>query len=162
MEKNQPSQEERLTAALAHGSILLFGMGIVAAVVLWVTQKERSRYVAFQALQAVAYHIAGFAIFMASMACWLALYFVSLIPLIATPEESGGEALWFFLLATILMLAPFAQMGLWIVGGWWGAARALQGREFRYILIGRYLEGWLTNSRPLRHTTNAVPAERQG
>jgi uncharacterized Tic20 family protein len=143
VEHQQPSQEERTMAALAHGSILIFGMGVVAAIVLWVTQKEKSRYVAFQALQAIAYHIAGFAIFLVGMACWMGLYFVSLIPLMTTPEESGGTALWIFGLATLLMLAPFVQMGLWIIGGWWGAARTLQGREFRYIVIGRYLEHWL-------------------
>lgn len=146
MDNKPPSQDERTMAALAHGSILLFGMGVVAAIVLWVTQKEKSRYVAFQALQAVVYHIAGFAIFLVSMACWMALYFVSLIPLMTTPEESAGAALWIFVLATLLMLAPFVQMGLWIVGGWWGAARALQGREFRYIVIGRYLERWLADA----------------
>jgi len=148
VDEKQPNQDERIMAALAHGSILLFGMGVIAAIVLWVTQKEKSRYVAFQALQAVAYHIAGFAIFIVGMACWMALYFVSFIPLITTPEESAGAALWIFLLATFLMLAPFVQMGVWILGGWWGAARALQGKEFRYVLIGRYLESWLDDSRP--------------
>lgn len=146
MNDSQPTQEERIMAALAHGSILLFGMGLVASIVLWVTQKEKSRYVAFQALQAVAYHIAGFAIFAVGMACWMTLYFVSFIPLIITPEESAGTALWIFLLATLLMLLPFLQMALWIVGGWWGAARALQGREFRYIVVGRYLERWLAKA----------------
>jgi uncharacterized Tic20 family protein len=146
MEEKQPSQEERIMAALAHGSILLFGMGIVAAIVLWVAQKDKSHYVAFQALQAVAYHIVGFAIFMVGMACWMGLYFVSLIPLMTTPEESAGAALWIFLLATLLMLVPFVQMGLWITGGCWGAARTLQGREFRYIVVGRYLERWLAKA----------------
>lgn len=159
MEEKQPNREERLAAALAHGSVLLFGMGIVAAVVLWVTQKERSRYVAFQALQAIAYQIAGLAIFLVGMACWMAVYFLSFIPLFTTPEESGGAALWFFLLATFLMLAPFAQMGLWILGGGWAAARSLQGREFRYVLIGRYLDDWLTNSQSSGQTISAPPTE---
>ncbi|MFN2226811.1 MAG: DUF4870 domain-containing protein [Anaerolineae bacterium] len=146
MDNEQPSQDERIMAALAHGSVLMFGMGIVAAIVLWVTQKEKSRYVAFQALQAVAYHIAGLAIFLVVMGCWLALYFVSFIPLMTTPEESAGGALWIFLVTTFLMLVPFVQMGIWILGGWWGAVRALQGKDFRYVVIGRYLERWLGES----------------
>jgi hypothetical protein len=102
--------------------------------------------VAFQALQAVAYHIAGFAIFIVGMGCWLALYFISFIPLMTTPEESAGGALWIFLVATFLMLVPFAQMGLWILGGAWGAVRTLQGKDFHYVVIGRYLERWLDKS----------------
>jgi hypothetical protein len=31
-------------------------------------------------------------------------------------------------------------MGLWIIGGLWGAVRTLQGREFRYLVIGKQLE----------------------
>jgi hypothetical protein len=41
---------------------------------------------------------------------------------------------------------PFVQMGIWILGGWWGAVRALQGKDFRYVVIGRYLERWLGES----------------
>jgi uncharacterized Tic20 family protein len=148
MEKEAPSRDERIMAALAHGSIVLFGMGIVAAIVLWVTEKEKSRYVAFQALQAVAYHIVGLVIFLVGMGCWLALYFVSFIPLMTAPEEPTGSALWLFLVVTFLMLVPFVQMGLWTLGGWWGAARTLQGKAFRYVLIGRYLENWLAKTQP--------------
>ena len=148
MENEAPSRDERIMAALAHGSVVLFGMGIVAAIVLWVTEKEKSRYVAFQALQAVAYHIVGLVIFLVGMGCWLALYFVSFIPLMTTPEDLAGGALGFFLVTTFLMLVPFVQMGLWILGGWWGAARALQGKAFRYVLIGRYLENWLAKTQP--------------
>lgn len=162
MTNQAPSQEERTMAALAHGSILLFGMGVVAAIVLWVTQKEKSRYVAFQALQAVAYHIAGFAIFLVGMACWMGLYFASLIPLITTPEESASAALWIFILVTLLMLVPFVQMGLWIIGGWWGAARALQGREFRYIVIGRYLDRWLAEAAAGESPVPAAPNSNSG
>ena len=158
MDYKQPSQDERIMAALAHGSVVLFGMGIVAAIVLWVTQKEKSRYVAFQALQAVVYHTAGLAIFLVMMGCWMAIYFVSLIPLLTTPEESGGVALWIFLLATLLMLLPFVQMALWSIGGWWGAARALQGREFRYTVIGPYLERWLARVPEGEPPASSAPA----
>jgi uncharacterized Tic20 family protein len=134
-----PDQEDRLMAALAHASVLLFGMGLVAAIVLWVTQRERSRYVAVQALQAVIYHLAGFGLFVAGMGCWMALYLATLIPVMAAPEEPAS--LWIFMVATLLMFVPFLQMGLWIAGGLWGAVRCLRGHDFRYAIIGRWVEG---------------------
>ena len=61
------SQDERMMAGLAHGSILL-GLftngigGIAAALVIWITQKEKSDYVAGQALQAMIYQTLAFSI----------------------------------------------------------------------------------------------------
>jgi PhoPQ-activated pathogenicity-related protein len=40
----QPSSDERIMAALAHGSILLSSMGTILAAVIWVTQTDKSRY----------------------------------------------------------------------------------------------------------------------
>ena len=138
-----PDQDERIMSALAHGSIILFGMGIIAAVVIWATQKDRSRYVAFQALQALVYQIAGFALYSAGMCCWLALYFLSFIPLVAAAEQGASDPPLFFLGSMALMVVPFALMGLWILGGLRGAVRTLQGRAFRYLVLGDQLERWL-------------------
>ena len=143
MVQDGPDRDERTMAGLAHASIAIFGMGIIASVVLWATEKERSRYVAYQALQATVYHIVGFCIFIVSMACWLLLYFASFIPLLISATQGSDEVPLVFILAMLLMVVPLAFMGLWVVGGLWGAVRALQGREFRYLAIGDRVERWM-------------------
>jgi len=130
-------------AGLAHASVTIFGMGIIASVVLWASEKEKSHYVAYQALQATVYHIVGFCIFMVSMGCWLLLYFASFIPLMVTATQGSDEVPLVFILAMLLMVVPLIFMGLWIAGGLWGAARAFQGREFRYPVIGDRVERWM-------------------
>ncbi len=140
-----PNQDERVMAALAHGSAILPGMGVVAAVIIWVTQKDTSRYVGFQALQALVYQMAGVLVQIVAWCCWTALYFLSFIPLIAAAEASA-EPPAIFWISLALMVVPLVLMGLWIVGGLWGAVRALQGREFRYLVIGSQLERWLASS----------------
>jgi uncharacterized Tic20 family protein len=142
MNEAKPSQDERTMAALAHGSVILFGMGAIAAILIWMTQKEKSRYVAFQALQATAYQLVGVLVSIVSWCCWMALYFLSFIPLVAAAETSSDPPAVFWL-AMFLMFVPLGLMGLWILGGLWGAVRGLQGRDFRYILIGQQLERWL-------------------
>jgi uncharacterized Tic20 family protein len=137
-------QDERIMAAMAHGSAILFGMGIIAAVLLWATQKDRSRYVAFQALQALVWQIAGILVQTVSWCCWTALYLFSFIPLLAA--DSSSEPPLLFLVAMALMVVPLALMGLWVVGGLWGAVRALQGRDFRYLVLGPQLERWLSTN----------------
>jgi len=144
MTESNPTQEERLFAALSHGSVILFGMGAVAGVVIWATQKDRSRYVAFQALQSVVYQFAGLLVSMVAWCCWGALYFASMIPLLTMAEQNSSEAPWFFLVSLFLMAVPLILMAIWILGGMWGAVRTLQGRDFRYLVIGEQLERWLS------------------
>ena len=143
MKPNTPKQDERTMAALAHASIVVFGMGIIASVVLWATEKDRSRYVAFQALQATVYHIIGFCIFMAGMLCWLILYFASFIPLMIAVEQGSNDPPLAFILSMLLMVVPLIFMGIWIIGGLWGAVRAFQGTDFRYFVIGDQVERWM-------------------
>jgi uncharacterized Tic20 family protein len=146
MNDTHPTQDERVMAALAHACIMLFGTGIIAVVVLWVTQKDRSRYVAFQALQAMVYQVIGFFVFLVAMCSWLTLYLLSLIPLMAAAEKAASEPPLYFLVSLVLMVVPFALMGIWILGGLWGAVRTLQAREFRYLVLGNQLERWLASS----------------
>jgi uncharacterized Tic20 family protein len=146
MNQEIPSQDRRIMAALAHAGALILGTGIIAAVVVWITQKDRSRYVAFQALQALVYQTAGVVVQIIGWGCWTALYTLSLIPLLAS-ADSASEPPLFFLLSTALMVVPLVLMGLWALGGLWGAVRALQGREFRYLGIGALLERWQSDER---------------
>ncbi|RPJ37755.1 MAG: hypothetical protein EHM21_17795, partial [Chloroflexi bacterium] len=60
MSENQEvlTTENRLLAALAHGAVITQGLGLLAGVIVYVTQREKSRWAAFQALQAAVYQLA--------------------------------------------------------------------------------------------------------
>jgi len=68
--ETKPSTDERVTAALAHGVGIAYGLGAVGAVVMWLLQKEKSKYVAFQALQAAVYQLAGILVQLIGWGCW--------------------------------------------------------------------------------------------
>ena len=51
------TSDERIWAALAHGSVILFGFGAVVPVGVWIAQREKSTWVSFQALQALFYNL---------------------------------------------------------------------------------------------------------
>lgn len=142
MSNREPTQEEKIMSAIAHGSVILFGTGIIAAIIIWITQKEKSHYVAFQALQSVIYQSIGLLVFGVSMCCWLGLYLLSIIPLVVSAEQGSSDPPAFFIFSMLLMVVPFAIMGLWILGGIWGTIRTLQGRDFRYLVLGDQLERW--------------------
>lgn len=140
------SQNEKVLAGLAHGSILL-GLfsnglgGIVAALVIWLVQKEKSAYVAGQALQALVYQALTFLITMLAWCCWGVLWMVLLLPpLIADPaayEFAPPPGMWAGL---ILVIVPLLIWGITILYGLWGAARCFGGHDFRYAIVGRWLD----------------------
>jgi uncharacterized Tic20 family protein len=140
------SQNEKTLAGLAHGSILL-GLftngvgGIVASLVIWVTQREKSEYVALQALQAMVYQALTFVLTMLAWCLWGLLWMVLLfVPLAAAPgayEQAPPAGMW---VGLFLIIVPLGIWALTILYGLWAAARCLGGHDFRYAVIGRWLE----------------------
>lgn len=139
------TQDEKTLAGLAHGSVLLgvftSGLGgILAALVIWLVQREKSSYVAAQALQALVYQTVTFIVTMLVWCCWGAVWMTMLFaPLISRPEAYGASppaGLW---LGLLLMVVPMGLWGLTILYGLWGAVRCLSGDDFRYVLIGKWL-----------------------
>lgn len=61
-----PSSDERLMATLAHS------LGLLVDLIIWATQKDKSRFVRFQAMQAVAYDLAVGVLFVALVGCMVA------------------------------------------------------------------------------------------
>ena len=73
-EQADPTQDERVLAALAHGSILLgfFTSGIggmVAALVSWLAERGKSAYASAQALQALVFQVITFVVTMVAWCC---------------------------------------------------------------------------------------------
>lgn len=130
--------EERLLAALAHGSVVAQGLGLLAGVLIYVTQREKSRFAAFQALQAAVYQLIALIVVMGAWLLWGVFYALSMIPLISMPESAAPPPIfWIGLGSMVLPIALMVLIGLY---GLWAALRAWQGREFRYALIGTWLE----------------------
>lgn len=71
----EPSQDERVMSALAHGAAIIYFMGLIAPIVIWATQREKSAYVRFQALQAVAYQLAMLLGMFLAMGCYMCSIF---------------------------------------------------------------------------------------
>ena len=140
------TQNERGLAGLAHGSILLGFFtggvgGIITALVIWLSQREKSAFVAYQALQALVYQAVTFLITMTCWCCWGLLWMVSILaPLIDNPdlyENNPPASLW---VGLVLMLIPLAVWGLTILYGLYGAARCFGGHDFKYAVVGNWLE----------------------
>jgi uncharacterized Tic20 family protein len=138
MTQENKNTENRLLAALAHGSVVAQGVGILVGVVVYITQRDKSRYAAFQGLQAAVYQLINLIIVIGLWLVWGVLYGLSIIQLIRLGDDAEPPA--FFWIILISMVIPIIYMVLISLYGLWGALRTWQGRDFRYLLIGGWLE----------------------
>ena len=136
-----PSTENRLLAALAHGSVIVQGIGIIVGVLVYINQREKSHFTAFQALQAAVYQMIGLILVIGLWMAWTACYMLSMIPLISMMDahpNAPPPTLFFVGLGS--MAIPFIVMAIVWLYGLWGAVRVWGGHDFRYALIGGWLE----------------------
>lgn len=146
IEQTVPRQNEKVLAAASHGSILLGLLtngigGVVAALVIWLTQKERSAYVAGQALQALVFQGFTTIVTMVAWCCWGFLWVALIIPpLVANPEAYENAVPAGFWVGLGLLAIPLAIWVATTAYGLWGAVRCLGGHDFKYAIIGNWLE----------------------
>lgn len=141
MNQENKSAETRLLAALAHGSVVAQGIGILVGIIVYINQREKSRYVAYQGLQAAVYQLINLIITVVLWLAWGVLYGLSMIPLIMQAETNPDAAPpAIFWVSMILMVIPLVYMVLVGLYGLWGAVRTWQGKDFKYLLLGNWLE----------------------
>ena len=124
-------EDERLWAMLAHLSVLLNlvtgFLGVAAALVIYLIYRDRSRYVAFQALQAFLFQLlfwAGGGILIGAVWAIVGALSVVVIGILLIPLA---------ILATVIFaLMPIIAVVYGVVGG----IETNSGKDFRYWLVG--------------------------
>jgi uncharacterized Tic20 family protein len=117
--------EERTWAMLAHLSILL---NIIAALVIYLVYKERSRYVAYQSMQSFIFQLV-FWVGVGALA--VMLWFVSLLFSIVL------VGLCLMPVAFIISVVPIAALVYGVVA----AIQCSEGADFQYWLVGDWVRG---------------------
>jgi len=118
--------DERFFAALCHAAVIIPFWGIVAAALVWMYFKERSREVVFHAQQGIFFQVCALAIFLIAI---LAKIFEGIIRLISDSLADAIAALNFFFI--VLGFVIYAGICLY------GAYRVWTGNSFLYPVIGR-------------------------
>lgn len=134
------TQDERIIAALSHVAILLPLIGIIAPIIIWVTQKERSRFVAFQALQAIAFQLLLIVIYFGGILCYMGSFFLTFLGMMAADSMGpAGPGMGMFL-PFVVFFGTFLVLGIFVIYGIVAAVLTFQGKDFRYALVGRWVE----------------------
>lgn len=141
-------------AAAAHASVVLTLLsafaggvgaliGLVVPLVIYLSYRERSRLVRFQALQALVYQGAGVLVYLVTaIALALVVTVIWIIAGLLSVVAVGfllmpAALLITALMVIVLLVAPLA----WVAYGLYAAYQVYQGGAFRYWLLGEWLEG---------------------
>jgi uncharacterized Tic20 family protein len=128
--------KENTWAMLAHLSILLNlftgFLGPVFAFIIYLVYKDRSRYVAYQALQATIFQlIVWIGVWLGIAAVWLVTGALSLVAI-------GLLCIPFACFGTIfLVFVPIASLVYGVIA----AVRCSNGEDFRYWQVGDWVRG---------------------
>lgn len=133
LNESQPQlarSEENTLAMFAHLSILLNlvtgFLGLVPALIIYFAYKDRSRYVAYQSLQAVVFQLVYF---------FGAAILAGIVAVVSTPLVLVCIGLFGLVLALLLALVPVGALIYGIVG----AVETYHGRDFQYWLVGQWV-----------------------
>jgi uncharacterized Tic20 family protein len=137
--------EERLMAALAHSSIMVAGMGWLAPLALWLSDRSASLWLKFQTLQSLAYQVVGMAaalvmsVFLSMTVMMMGFFaFGEAILPDQQPVEGGTTlVLALFIAASVVVVLAILAWPIYSTLPIVAAYRILKGREYVYPLVGR-------------------------
>lgn len=138
------TKAERTNAALAHGGILLGlisrgTLGILLALLIWITQRGKSKFATRHAAQALVYQMMGVLVAIILWLGWgLVLAGSIVVPLLINPRQPETLQPFTMIPAILLIVVPFAVMIGWIIYGVYAAVQVWHGKDFSYPVIGKW------------------------
>ncbi len=133
------TSDDKLLALLSHLSIL-FG-GLLIPFIIWITQKDKSKFVRFHALQAIFYHLAFSVLLVAFIFFMLFVMLLSgaglgLFDAQEYAKDSGAPVVFIIItIATYILIFVVAIGG--IAYGIYLGVKAYQGKLIKVPVIGK-------------------------
>ena len=129
--------DDKLMSMLSHLAILIPNIGILAPIVIWLTQKEKSKFVRYHAIQAIFFQLLFFILLMLSLFIGIILMAISIM---LANVSSGGEPGTFFWVSMGIMNLYFPLWFFFSIYAIVAAVKSYRGKIFRYLIIGKIVE----------------------
>ena len=131
------NSDNKLMSLISHLAIIIPNIGIIAPIVIWITQKDKSKFVRFNAIQAIFFQLVFFILIMLSIFVGLILMFVSIPLMNASPNGEPGVLFW---VSMGIMNLYFPLWFFFSIYAIVAAVKSYKGKIFRYLIIGRIIE----------------------
>jgi uncharacterized Tic20 family protein len=145
-----PTSDERILAAISHF------FGFLVALIVWATQKDKSRFVRFQSIQSMVFDLLITIIIFVTIGCLMVMIFggvalgIGGTALIASQNNPTAEPTGIFiaLMTAVPFLIPcivIPLMGIIFVARLIATIQTFQGKDFHYPWLGSLVERSLAN-----------------
>ncbi|HLO16748.1 MAG TPA: DUF4870 domain-containing protein [Anaerolineales bacterium] len=136
-------------AAMGHFSILILLWGMLAPLTTWILYGKHSPFLKFQSMQTLVYQAGTTILYFVALCLYLLGFFSLILPVgssgepdLNSPTTRLGIVIFGIFLLIVLMIMLLVPL-LHILGQWAGY-RVLKGGNYRYPLIGRWVEKWIS------------------
>ena len=156
------SSNEKILAALEHGSVIMAFLGPIIPVIIWSTQRKKSARLRFQSMQAFIYQIIALVVYMLGMAVYMVFFFGMFLLLILGGTSGADNAIRGpgAILLTVFLGLMFLFWMIFTIGmpfytllAGWAGFRVLCGHHFRYPILGKMIEKRIETSHSLEPVT---------
>jgi len=140
--------EDRWVASMGHFSIIIVLWGMLVPLLVWFTQGKRSSFLKLQSVQAFAFQTGTLLLYIFSMIIYFGgsiFFFLSIGGMDAANLDSsiGIISLVVFLGSSLCAFGILLLVPILHIMGQWAGYRNLKGDEYRYPIIGIWVERWL-------------------
>ncbi len=129
--------DEKMLALFSHLSLFLGG--IILPIIFWATNKDKSRFVTFHALQALWFHIAYVAVIIIWVFAFVIIAIVGGLGIGAFTSATGSKEMPFFFI--IIMIGFYATLFAILFGAIaysvYMGIKSYQGNLVKYPIIGK-------------------------
>jgi uncharacterized Tic20 family protein len=130
--QQMPTSDEKLLAMFSHFSVFLGG--IILPIILYFVQKDKSKFVAFHALQSIFFHL----IYLAVVFVLVIFLFLVLAITGVFSHSSHHPGAGFFMGMGLFYVGLFGSIILAIAYGIYMGIKAYNGEMKRYFLVGEW------------------------
>lgn len=141
-----PTSDERMMGALAHF------FGVIGALIIWAIQKDKSRFVRFQATQALAFDFIVMLLMGGLFFCLLGVMFIGMFGTIfatlnstTSPEDFSRFMVFPMLLPSLMFTCIFPFSFTLLIARIVATVSVLSGNNFHYPFLGAKVEKFLAD-----------------
>jgi len=144
-----PEREARWMAALTYAGVLINPYGWLIPLIVWLTQKERSALLRFQALQALLYQGIGTLVLMglSLLMGGLAIPMILVLAFVGSFSSSLPVLVVIPWVALVLLITTLSL--IYVFFGLWMGMRVAQGQDFTFPGLGPWLRRRLDVTSPV-------------
>jgi uncharacterized Tic20 family protein len=141
--------EFRWVAAMGHFSILIMLWGMLAPLTAWILQGKHSLFLKFQSIQTLIYQAGTTILYFVALFMYLFGFLLFFVAMAATGQPDLNSTMGIFSIVVfgisllisflIILLIPLLH-----ILGQWAGYRILKGDNYRYPLVGKFVENRLS------------------